>query len=85
MTIESKLVETQKAEVTEELIPVRDAAQVLSVHVNTIRRWNDRGIIKAYRIGNRGDRRFSLAEIRKLRMLMKSNSGNILADNHSEK
>jgi excisionase family DNA binding protein len=33
------------------------------VHVNTVRRWNDRGILKAYRIGPRGDRRFNKADI----------------------
>ncbi len=67
------------------LVPVRDAAQALSVHVNTIRRWNDRGIIKAYRIGNRGDRRFSLIDIRKLMILMKSNAGNIDIDHRPVK
>jgi len=78
MTIDYKLLKpNKKAETLGELITVRDAAQVLSVHVNTIRRWNDRGLLKAYRIGSRGDRRFLLNDIRKLRIRMKSNAGYI--------
>ena len=40
-----------------------ELAQMLNVHINTIRRWNDLGFIKAYRVGSRGDRRFSREEI----------------------
>ena len=45
------------------LLTARQVARLLNVHVNTVRRWNDRGILKAYRIGPRGDRRFDKAEI----------------------
>jgi len=45
------------------LLNARQVARILNVHVNTVRRWNDRGILKAYRIGPRGDRRFSKADI----------------------
>ncbi len=41
-----------------QLIPIRDAARILAVHANTLRRWSDHGIIEAYRLGTRGDRRF---------------------------
>ena len=46
----------------EEVVPmlrVSDVARLLNVHVNTIRRWNSQGILKAHRIGSRGDRRLS--------------------------
>ena len=33
-------------------------AKIFGVHPGTIRRWSQKGIIKAYRIGPRGDRRF---------------------------
>ena len=33
-------------------------AHLFGVHANTVRRWSDKGIIKAYRIGPRADRRF---------------------------
>jgi len=45
------------------LLTARQVAKLLNVHVNTVRRWNDRGILKAYRIGPRGDRRFNKTDI----------------------
>jgi len=45
------------------MLTVRQLARLLNVHINTVRRWNDRGILKAYRIGPRGDRRFSREDI----------------------
>jgi len=45
------------------LLTARQVAQLLNVHVNTVRRWSDRGILKAYRIGPRGDRRFGRVDI----------------------
>ena len=36
---------------------VAKAAEYLSVHPNTIRRWADDGIIRAYRIGPKMERR----------------------------
>lgn len=45
------------------MLTVRQLARLLNVHINTVRRWNDRGILKAYRIGPRGDRRFSRQDI----------------------
>jgi excisionase family DNA binding protein len=45
------------------LLTARQVARLLNVHVNTVRRWNDRGILKAYRIGPRGDRRFNKVDI----------------------
>lgn len=45
------------------LLTARQVARLLNVHVNTVRRWSDRGILKAYRIGPRGDRRFNKADI----------------------
>ena len=38
-------------------------ARRLNIHVNTVRRWNKKGILKGYRIGPRGDRRFSEEDI----------------------
>lgn len=76
MIIDSRLPRPMKKGFILELIPVRKAAEELAVHENTIRRWNARGILKAYRIGARGDRRFLLSDIKKLRIKMKSNSGN---------
>jgi excisionase family DNA binding protein len=45
------------------MLTVREVARLLHVHTNTVRRWSDRGIIKAYRITRRGDRRFRRVDI----------------------
>ncbi|MDY6892753.1 MAG: helix-turn-helix domain-containing protein [Chloroflexota bacterium] len=45
------------------MLTVKEVSQLLHVHSNTLRRWSDQGIIKAYRIGPRGDRRFRAEDI----------------------
>lgn len=47
----------------EPMMTVREVAELLHIHTNTVRRWSDRGIIKAYRITSRGDRRFRREDI----------------------
>lgn len=43
-----------------------EVARMLGVHLNTVRRWSNRGILKAYIIGPRGDRRFKQRDIESL-------------------
>jgi len=45
------------------MLAVREVARLLNMHTNTVRRWSDRGIIRAYRINHRGDRRFRQDDI----------------------
>ena len=45
------------------LLSTGQAASLLNVHVNTVRRWSNEGILKAYRVGPRGDRRIRRREI----------------------
>jgi len=45
------------------MLTVREVAQLLHIHSNTVRRWSDRGIIRAYHITRRGDRRFRRGDI----------------------
>lgn len=52
-----------KSNFTDSMLTVREVSQILHVHSNTLRRWSDQGIIKAYRIGPRGDRRFKQEDI----------------------
>jgi len=45
------------------MLMVNDVAHLLNVHVSTVRRWSNKGILKVYRIGPRGDRRFQEEDI----------------------
>lgn len=45
------------------MMTTKGVASMLNVHINTVRRWSDQGILKGYRIGPRGDRRFVREEI----------------------
>jgi excisionase family DNA binding protein len=54
------------------MLTVREVARLLHVHPNTLRRWSNKGRIKAYRITPRGDRRFKREEI--VRYLAELNS-----------
>ena len=45
------------------MLRITDVAQLLGLHTNTVRRWNAKGILKSYRIGPRGDRRFKREDI----------------------
>ncbi len=48
---------------TSTMLTVREVSQLLHVHSNTLRRWSDQGVLRAYRIGPRGDRRFRPEDI----------------------
>lgn len=45
------------------MLTASDVARLLNVHLNTVRRWSNQGVLKAYRIGSRGDRRFRQEDI----------------------
>jgi excisionase family DNA binding protein len=48
---------------TEPMLTVQEVAAMLHVHVNTVRRWSNRGLLKAYQINRRGDRRFRQEDV----------------------
>jgi excisionase family DNA binding protein len=50
-------------EESNKLMKANEVAELLNVHINTVRRWSNQGLIKAQRIGPRGDRRFDREEI----------------------
>ena len=45
------------------LLTVSEVAFLLHVHANTVRKWSDRGLLPAARLGKRGDRRFSWEDV----------------------
>ena len=46
-----------------DMLTIREVARLLHVHPNTLRRWSNNGRIRAYRITERGDRRYKREEI----------------------
>jgi len=53
----------------EKLLTISQAAEILNVHPETLRRWDRAGKLKAIRIGQRqggGDRRYRREDIKKL-------------------
>ncbi len=48
------------------LLTLSEAAQALNVHISTLRRWSNLGLITTYRIGPRGDRRFKMDDIQQI-------------------
>ena len=47
----------------EVMLGTGDVAQLLNLHVGTVRRWSNKGILKTYRIGPRRDRRFRREDV----------------------
>ena len=45
------------------MLTVQEVARLLYVHANTVRKWSNLGLLKTYRIGRRGDRRFAVEEV----------------------
>lgn len=48
------------------LLTIKQASEILNVHVETLRRWDKRGKLKAIRVNERGDRRYRPEDIEKL-------------------
>lgn len=59
----------------EPMLTVREVARLLHIHSNTVRRWSDQGIIRAYRITRRGDRRFRREDIARFLAELNANKG----------
>jgi excisionase family DNA binding protein len=45
------------------MLTTSEVAKMLHIHNNTVRRWSKQGILKHFRIGPRGDRRFMRDDI----------------------
>ena len=49
-----------------EILTMKQARELLNVHPNTLRNWDNKGILKAIRFGSRRDRRYKKSEILKI-------------------
>ena len=45
------------------MLTTAEVAHLLHVHPNTVRQWANKGLLPAYRVGTRGDRRFKREEV----------------------
>ncbi len=50
-------------EISSPMLTASDVARLLNLHISTVRRWTDKGILNGYRIGSRGDRRYRQGDI----------------------
>ena len=72
------------------MLKINEVALILHAHPNTIRRWNNQGILRSYRINQRGDRRFKPQDIDRLLLELTENFGaprkvdQITAKSHNE-
>ena len=57
------------------MLTTSEVAHLLHIHINTVRRWSDRGLIRAYRVSPRGDRRYRREDIVRFLSDMNGNRG----------
>jgi excisionase family DNA binding protein len=50
----------------QKLLTIRQAAETLNVHVETLRRWDRSGKLKAIKVNDRGDRRYKPEDLEKM-------------------
>ncbi len=64
----------KKNTILPKLLTIRQASEVLNVHVETLRRWDKRGKLKAITINERGDRRYDPKDIE---AILRNKKGNL--------
>lgn len=60
------MVDKKKIDELPDILTLRQASDILNVHPNTLRNWDNSGILNAIRYGKRGDRRYKKAEVLKV-------------------
>ena len=61
--VESSGISIHPSGINGNLLTVAQVARLLNAHPHSVRRWADSGLLPCYRIGVRGDRRFSPDDI----------------------
>jgi excisionase family DNA binding protein len=49
--------------ISPKLISLRETARILKVHKETLRRWDQKGKLKAVRVGSRQDRKYLISDV----------------------
>jgi len=62
----------KETECQEKMLRPCEAARIIGVHPNTLRRWSNEGMVNVYYIGRRGERRFRYKDIVDLRQSLDS-------------
>ena len=63
VTISSRINEVSNRRNMNTMLTTREVATLLNVHINTVRQWSNQGMLRAYRVSPRGDRRFKRQDI----------------------
>lgn len=58
-----KLNQSMPTSTMPELLSLKETAEILKCHPNTLRQWDKKGILKAVRFGQRKDRRYKKADV----------------------
>ena len=58
--------QNSKLEELPEILTLKQTSNILNLHPNTLRGWDNRGILRAVRYGTRGDRRYRKEDIIKI-------------------
>lgn len=58
--------QTKKLENLPDILTLKQASHILNVHSNTLRNWDNKGVLKAIRYGTRGDRRYHREDVTNL-------------------
>ncbi len=48
------------------LLRIKEAAEMLGINPETLRRWDNKGRLQAVRMGKRKDRRYKLEDLQKI-------------------
>lgn len=58
--------QTSKNDTIQELLTIREVADLFGVHQQTLRRWDEEGKLKAVRVGKFGHRKYHKTDVDKL-------------------
>lgn len=61
----------KKLTIHPDILTLQQACGILNCHPNTLRKWDNKGFLKAIRFGTRRDRRYHRKDIEKMIIKMK--------------